>query len=415
MAAWNIRIKWPGWACNEVPSDSAFRQCLPTMNGEMKMKTRNHAKRLVLLFLAVASLTACARPVYEVDGQPLNYAYTADPLTHIEDSIVRAARRQGWQIKLQDDWRFLATKRQRNRFAAVYIDYDEETFSIKYRTSRNWRAKKVKDPETGEDKVVIHRKYNSFVRRLHREIEKQLRMPQRTTRAPPAPDVYGPPIPDTPAAIDRDRAGTRWGTGFYVSGNGDIVTNRHVVSSCNSYQVRTLSGGRHEAQLIAADPSADLALLRTDYKPSQFANLRSGRSVQLGEPVTGFGFPLPDKLSDQGVATTGTVSALRGLKGDPRALQISAPLQPGNSGGPLFDASGNVFGVVYIGLNTVTAAIDTGYIPQNVNFAIRRYVLEYFLGLQAVDYEMRRGQKPVKPADIVKQAKKFVVQVECVQ
>jgi S1-C subfamily serine protease len=385
------------------------------MNGEVKMKTRNHAKLLVLLFLAAASLSACSRPVYEVDGQPLSYAHTADPLTHIEDSIVRAARRLGWIIKRQGDWRFLATKRLNRRFAAVYIDYDEEIFSIKYRTSRNWRAKKVKDPDTGENNIVIHRRYNSLVRRLHKEIEKQLWTPQRTARSPQAPDVYGQQIPPKPAVEDQDPAAKRWGTGFYVSGNGDIVTNRHVVSSCISYQVRTLSAGRHEAQLIAADQSVDLALLRTDYKPSQFAKLRSGHSVRSGEPVTGFGFPLPDKLSSQGVATTGTVSALRGIKGDPLALQISAPLQPGNSGGPLFDASGNVVGVVFLGLNTVTAAIDSGYIPQNVNFAIKRYMLENFLSLQAVDYKMRRGQKPLKAADIVKQAKKFVVQVECLQ
>jgi S1-C subfamily serine protease len=113
---------------------------------------------------------------------------------------------------------------------------------------------------------------------------------------------------------------------------------------------------------------------------------RSGPDLRRGEEVVTYGFPLAGLLSSGPTLTTGEVSALAGLRDNPRQFQISAPVQPGNSGGPLLDRSGNVVGVVVSKLDAQRVARSTGDIPQNVNFAIR--------GTEAVDFLRRNGVQP---------------------
>ena len=94
-----------------------------------------------------------------------------------------------------------------------------------------------------------------------------------------------------------------------------------------------------------------------------------------GEQIVIYGFPLAGALASTGNLATGIVSALAGLGDDTSKLQISAPIQPGNSGGPVLDQSGHVIGVVVSKLNAIKAASITGDIPQNVNFAIKTGVV----------------------------------------
>ena len=102
-------------------------------------------------------------------------------------------------------------------------------------------------------------------------------------------------------------------------------------------------------------------------------------SVKLGEDAIAFGFPLTGALSSDGNLTVGNISSLSGWQNDRTKFQISAPVQPGNSGGPLVDRSGRVIGVVVAKLNAIEVAKVTGDIPQNVNFAIKSDVLIGFL------------------------------------
>ncbi len=103
--------------------------------------------------------------------------------------------------------------------------------------------------------------------------------------------------------------------------------------------------------------------------------------MRQGEDIVVYGFPLPGVLSSGGNVSTGNVTALTGLGDDSRFLQISAPVQPGNGGGPLLDRSGNVVGVVVSKLNALSVASATGDVPQNVNFAIKASVALAFLEL----------------------------------
>ena len=111
--------------------------------------------------------------------------------------------------------------------------------------------------------------------------------------------------------------------------------------------------------------------------------------------------------------TTGNVSALAGIQNDSRFIQISAPVQPGNSGGPLLDSSGNVAGVVVSKLDAMKFARLTGDIPQNVNFAVLLFTLKAFLEANAVDYQTAPSAKPLSTADVAEIGKRFTVLVEC--
>jgi S1-C subfamily serine protease len=106
--------------------------------------------------------------------------------------------------------------------------------------------------------------------------------------------------------------------------------------------------------------------------------------------VVTFGFPFAGMLSAGATLTTGEVSALSGLRDNQRHYQISAPVQVGNSGGPLFDLGGRVIGVVVSKLNAQRIAQVTGDLPQNVNFAVK--------GQEAVEFLQRSGVRPAVAA-----------------
>ena len=117
-----------------------------------------------------------------------------------------------------------------------------------------------------------------------------------------------------------------------------------------------------------------------------------------------YGFPLSGVLASGGNITTGNVTALVGVRDDSRHLQISAPVQPGNSGGPLLDHNGNVVGIV------------VGQLPshyQNVNFAIKSSVARDFLDAQGVQVENVENHSVLSTPDIADRAKTFTVRIEC--
>jgi len=201
------------------------------------------------------------------------------------------------------------------------------------------------------------------------------------------------------------------GTGFFISANGHLVTNAHVVDGCQT--VRASRGGA--LRKVAADTESDLALYLASEKPDTFAHLRGGRGPRSGEPVTAVGFPLSGLLSSDAIVTTGIISALSGLRNDRRTIQITAPLQPGNSGGPLLGDSGGVVGVVVSTLNSKKVADAIGDIPQNVNFAVSLGTLQSFLNANGVQYLLDDSKATRSPADIAAEASRYTVLIECLR
>ncbi|WP_236033544.1 S1C family serine protease [Belnapia mucosa] len=212
--------------------------------------------------------------------------------------------------------------------------------------------------------------------------------PPPLAQAPAEPGGKPPPLPpgNTPfGAVPGGPRPVSSGTGFVVAPSR-VLTNHHVANGCAEMRIRTSSGAELSATVAATDQQRDLALLTVRGDPGPVLSFRSGPEVRRGEGVVTYGFPLSGILSSGPTLTTGDVSALAGLRDNAAQFQISAPVQPGNSGGPLFDLAGNVMGVIVSKLNAQRIAQSTGDIPQNVNFAVK--------GAEAVDFLRRNGVQP---------------------
>ena len=157
------------------------------------------------------------------------------------------------------------------------------------------------------------------------------------------------------------------GSGFFVTKNGYVVTNHHVIDGANKFRILT-ANGTFDAQLIKSDPNTDLAVLKVDgnFTPLQFSHRRIEK---LGTTVLTMGFPRPGVQGFSPKVTKGIISGEEGFKGDVREYQIDASIQPGNSGGPLLSEQGEVVGVV-------VATLVSG---QTVNYAIKKSYLLAFL------------------------------------
>jgi S1-C subfamily serine protease len=144
----------------------------------------------------------------------------------------------------------------------------------------------------------------------------------------------------------------------------------------------------------------------------RIAVFRSDKS-RLGENVVVVGFPLSGLLSSQPIVTSGIISALAGMRDNQHELQISAPIQPGNSGGPHFDSSGRIAGVVVATLDTVRLARAIGVVPENVNFAIKGDEARQFLAAHDMAVTAAASGKELSTAAIAEQAVKMTVRLEC--
>lgn len=203
------------------------------------------------------------------------------------------------------------------------------------------------------------------------------------------------------------------GSGFIVSEDGNVVTNRHVVSGCRSVAVRTDSSQAMPARVIALHPRNDLAVVRAEGSFGTIASFRVGRPIRPGDDIVAVGFPLAGLLADEPSVTTGSVNALAGIHNDPAILQMSAPVQQGSSGGPVFDASGNVVGVVVTKLNARIVAEETGDLPENVNFALKSDVARSFLDELAIGYRTSPSTARLANADVGDIGRRVTVMVEC--
>jgi S1-C subfamily serine protease len=201
---------------------------------------------------------------------------------------------------------------------------------------------------------------------------------------PRPPGAAAPaPSPGTPPQAGRGRAST--GTGFVVA-RDRVLTNHHVIDGCNAITVRSADGRILPATMPArVDVQRDLALLVVPNDPGPILPFRAN-PVRRGESVVTYGFPLAGLLAAGPTLTTGEVSALAGLANNEQHFQISAPVQQGNSGGPLLDRQGHVMGVIVSKLNAQRIAQRTGDIPQNVNFAVK--------GTEAIGFLRRAGVEP---------------------
>ena len=179
------------------------------------------------------------------------------------------------------------------------------------------------------------------------------------------------------------------GTGFLLSRSGLLATNWHVVADAKNLSVAFPGwSGTVSAEVVVRDVVNDLAVVRmagvsklVTTCPDLPFQLLPSTGVTLGEHVSAIGYPLTPMLGSNPKFSEGVVSSKSGWQDDPRSLQISAQVQPGSSGSPLFDSDGNIVGIVVATLDAGKVYQAASAIPQNVNFAIKA---DYLLSLAAM-------------------------------
>lgn len=193
-------------------------------------------------------------------------------------------------------------------------------------------------------------------------------------------------------------------SGFFISADGYIVTNFHVVRDRTSIQIER-DGVLHPARVVASDPANDLAILKTDLSSVPLP-IGSAREVRVGEEVIALGYPLASLQGQEMRASFGRVNALSSLNSDNRHLQIDAPVQPGSSGGPLIGPDGRVVAIVTARLDDLATLRATGALPQNVSFGLK---IDYITPLLPADVVLSRRPLTGSTADRVEAARRSVV------
>lgn len=200
------------------------------------------------------------------------------------------------------------------------------------------------------------------------------------------------------------------GTGFALKGNY-LVTNYHVIEDAKSIWIQGVNGDfntKHTASVVATDKFNDLALLKIEgvtVNTSGIPYSVKTSTSEVGEDVFVLGYPLTSTMGEEIKLTTGVVSSKTGFQGDVSLYQISAPIQPGNSGGPLFDGNGNVIGIVsakHKGAENVGYAIKASYLRNLMESALSENILPQINKIATY-----------KLSDKVKSLKNYVYYITC--
>ncbi len=206
----------------------------------------------------------------------------------------------------------------------------------------------------------------------------------------------------------RAKAAVATGTGFFISSDGYLLTNHHVVNGAKRHYV-LINGNKIDAELIDSDAENDIALLKIGHATRPLA-LQLERSL-TGSEITVIGYPSIAIQGNEKKSTFGYINALSGLKGDPRQYQISAPIQAGNSGSPLINDRAEVIGVVVSTINQSAMLKTTGIIPQNVNYAVKIRHAVNMLEKHAITYKRSQQTDRLSKTDLIRDTADSVVLV----
>lgn len=194
------------------------------------------------------------------------------------------------------------------------------------------------------------------------------------------------------------------GSSFAINTSGLLITNHHVAGDCSKISVQK-DNSIIPAELIGADESNDLALIQLKNQRTPALSF-SNKKLSIGEKVVVLGYPLSDVLGSDIRVTTGIVNSLSAIHDSKVRMQISAEVQPGNSGGPVLNEYGEVVGIV-------VAKLKRNFNAENVNFAIRLPIVRAFLELHEVSPHAMKQVKPVDTPEIARVAAQSTYLVMC--
>ena len=226
--------------------------------------------------------------------------------------------------------------------------------------------------------------------------------------------AFEPSPSSEPKVIQTDQPNKTYkvasGTGFYVSSQGHIITNHHVIDGCKDMKVHS-KGKVLETIKIADDARNDLALLKIEETPAHVFALSDQSPFSLQEVIVA-GFPFGDRVSSTLKFTQGIVSSIAGLSNDYSQIQIDAALQPGNSGGPIMDEFGNIVAVAVAKLSLKKILKDYGVVPENTNFGVKASAVRNLMEGNGVSFKAPNTEVPSRQ-DLSRQATDGTVFLSC--
>lgn len=207
-----------------------------------------------------------------------------------------------------------------------------------------------------------------------------------------------------------------WGSGFIVDKN-HIITNEHVINDPKTQQKcdQIRLDNKNKLKIIDVSKQDDIAVLKSKNEFSNYVILREEKPKK-GENiyVNGFGARNDDEdISTPSQFEPGSISSLMGLNSDSKTFQMNANIQPGHSGGPVFDKKGYLIGIVQSSIRLRNYHDKYDAIPQNINFAIKSYVLKYYLEKNNINYLNEVPETIVDSSQIASFADKVTVRISC--
>ena len=169
------------------------------------------------------------------------------------------------------------------------------------------------------------------------------------------------------------------GTGFLFSSKDYVITNHHLVRGRSSIKVTFLDGEAIDAKIVSVDKQNDIAFLKLSQSPKippSSLRIADSSTVKLGDKIFTIGYPASHLLGKSPKYSEGVINSIKGISDNPAYFQISVPIQPGNSGGPLFNERGEVIGITTSSLDSDLAKDAMGAVPQNINYAVKSLLIK---------------------------------------
>jgi serine protease Do len=285
---------------------------------------------------------------------------------------------------------FIQSRRSGARWTTLSVEAEKEDIG-----RLNLLSATVREGRPGL--ISVSRRFSRLTDRFLEKLEEEERRENARAGKPDAADQ----------SPTEEKPGPSSGTGFAVSQEGHLLTNAHVVRACEKLQVNG-----YPASVVASDDQFDLALVLVPDLPVKNTAKFASAPASLNSDITVAGFPLSRLLGGLNV-TRGSVTSLKGLAGNGVNMQISAPVQPGNSGGPAVNALGAIVGVVVAKLNAAEVANAIGDIPQNVNFAIRGTIAQLFLHQNGITPQKTTNDTRLRPEKLASQLRGYTHLIKC--